>query len=89
MEVRLEGWDAVGIEAPCRPFKYYWIKKNYLLIFRLHWVFVILRVFLFSESQGYSPVAVCRLLTVVASHVAPWLLWFKGVKASVFAVSRL
>ena len=40
-------------------------------------------------SGGCSPVAVCRLLTVVASYVALWLLWLKGVKASVCAVSGL
>ena len=88
--MRLEGWDGVGIEASCRPFKYYWIQKKLCIYFLAALGFCHCKGFsLFSESRGYSLIAVCRLLTVVASYVALWLLWLKGVKASVCAVSGL
>ena len=86
--MRLEGWDGVWIEASCRPFKYYCIKKKAFIYFLAALGLCHCEGFsLFSESRGYSLAAVCRLLSAVASHVALWLLWLKGAKASVFAVS--
>ena len=52
--------------------------KNYLL---LHWVFTAAhRLSLVPVSGGYSLVAVCGLLTVVASLVAEHWLYARGLQ---------
>ena len=87
--MRLEGWDGVGIEASCRPLNTIGLKKVFIYFLAALGLCHRKGFSLFLESWGYSLVAVCGLLTVVASHVPLWLLWLKGAKASVFAVSGL
>ena len=53
-----------------------------LLYFCLHWVFAALELSLVVASGGYSLVAVCELLIVVASLVAVLGLYVHGLQYS-------